>query len=200
MKLRQWERSWGRFTPDTFLRRNKPQINHPIRQLILEEARKSGNLVLEVGCGTCISYPLYKKAGIHYTGIDITEKFIEYAKSVYKGIDARVGSILDLPFKDGSYHTSYAKSVLDHMHPQDIGKAITELARVSRVKMMVAFDYEPTSEPALIRFDTRKKFYANRYNEGEVLGLLRGVKGVKSLRIIKNIGFNKMALYIVEKA
>ena len=134
-----------------------------------------------------------------YTGVDITEKFIKYAKSVYKGIDARVGSILALPFKDGSYHTAYAKSVLDHMHPQDIGKAISELGRVSRVKVMVAFDYAPTDEPALIRFEPRKKFYANRYNEREILGLLRGVKRFKALRVIKNIGFNKMSLYIVEK-
>ncbi len=198
MKLRQWEQSWAKFTPDTFLRRNKPQINHPIRQLILEEAR-SGGAVLEAGCGTCISYPLYRKAGIRYTGVDITEKFIEYAKSVYPRIDARIGSILSLPFKDQSYPTAYAKSVLGHMHPQDISQAITELARVSRFKMMVAFEYAPTSEPALIRFEPRKKFYANRYNEGEVVALLRGVKGVKSLRIIKDIGFNKMALYIVEK-
>jgi ubiquinone/menaquinone biosynthesis C-methylase UbiE len=199
MKLRPWETGWQGFSPRTFLRKNKPQIRHPIRTIIFNEAVKSGKTVLDVGCGTCIDFPLYMKAGLKYTGIDITEGFITYAKSIYPKMDARVGSILALPFKNGSFHVTYSKSVLDHMHPQEIGKAINELWRVTARKMMIAFDYAPLPKPQLIRMGARRKFYANRYDERDIVKTLRGLKDFKELRTMKNIGYNKMALYIVER-
>ena len=196
-ELRDWEKGWVNFSPDIFLRKNQPQIEHPIRKIIFDEVVNSGKSVLDAGCGSCMDYPRYKKQGIKYTGVDITEHFIDYAHSIYPEIDARFCSILSLPFKDNSYDVVYSKSVLDHMHPNDIDNAIKELWRVSRRKMMLAFDYAPVNKPQLIVFG--KKFYANRYDERELTKTIRGLNGFKELRIKRNLGYNNMSLYIVEK-
>jgi len=198
-KLRVWERGWRGFSPSIFLRKNQPQIEHPIRQIIFDEVVKSGKTVLDAGCGSCIDYPRYKKHSIKYTGIDITEPFIKYAKSIYPEIDARLGNIIALPFKNESYDVVYGKSVLDHMHPNDTENAIKELWRVARNKMMLAFEYAPTNEAPLIITEPKKKFYANRYNEEELKKIIRELKGFKNLIIKTEIGYNNMALYIVEK-
>ena len=198
-KLRRWEKGWRGFSPSTFLRKNQPQIEHPIRQIIFEEAVKSGKTVLDAGCGSCIDYPRYKKHGIKYTGVDITKHFIEYAKSIYPEIDVRFGSVLALPFKNESYDAVYCKSVLVHMHPNDIENAIKELWRVARNKMMLAFERTPTNEAPLIITEPKKRFYVNRYNEEELKKIIRELNGFKNLIIKTKIGYNNMALYIVEK-
>lgn len=46
--------------------------------------RKDEVRILDLGAGTCLFFELFKnKPNIHYTGIDISEPMLEYAKSIY---------------------------------------------------------------------------------------------------------------------
>jgi ubiquinone/menaquinone biosynthesis C-methylase UbiE len=46
------------------------------------------------------------------------------------GVDAHVGSVLDLPFADGSFDAVWTMSTLLHVPDESIDRALTELVRV----------------------------------------------------------------------
>lgn len=186
----EWQRSKGR----EFLREER-QIRHLIRKLIVQNAR--GGTVLDVGCASCIDYPYWNQAGVHYTGLDLTPKFLEYAESLYPGIELVEADAADIPIIDGGVCTSYCKDVLEHLPPERVKSVMSEMWRVCSQRMMIAFYIPPTNDPEEIRFE--KGHYFNRYNRGQVEGLIRGMRGFKSLEVIENVGYNNSALYIADR-
>jgi SAM-dependent methyltransferase len=197
---RPWELWWEeRANPKSFLRQ-PGQIDHPIRAKIVEEA--SGILgsesILDVGCATCIDYPLAKEAGLRYTGVDINGKFIEHAKALHPGIDAIQGDAFNLPFQDRSYDIDYCKDLLEHLPPGGYEKALREMWRVARKLMLIAFFIPPIEGPTKHGI-TSGGFYRNQYNRDEIVGFLKGLKGFGELRVIEDLGDNRSSLYIIEK-
>lgn len=78
--------SYGRYSPDRLTK---------IAEFVSDESS-----VLDVCCGPCNLYPLLKKKNVTYTGLDLSEHFIQYARR--RGIDARLFDLLqdDLPEKE----------------------------------------------------------------------------------------------------
>lgn len=96
---------------------------------------REGEAVLDVGCGNARTFALFKGKGIHYAGVDVSEKLIEQAKERLKGEDARfkVGDILDLPVPDGRYDAVLAVAVVHHIPSFSYRvQAVQELARAAR--------------------------------------------------------------------
>lgn len=204
MTKRDWEKWWVEKAAADFPRRSKyvagmtittPTPESPVRKIIVEEALKSGDTVLDGGCATCIDYELFKDTEIKYTGVDITDKFLDYAKQLYPEIDVRHASIINLPFLDESYDTVYFKSIIEHIHPDEWRAAITEGWRVAKHKFMLCFVLKPWDAPAEYK-QTKELFWNNHLNRQELYDHLKSI-GVGKITYHKDIG--RHDLYIMEK-
>lgn len=83
--------------------------------------------VLEVGGGEGeLARRVVKELGAELVGVDQSERMV--AIQLEKGIDARVGTVEQLPFADGAFDTAIAAWMLYHV--EDLDGALSELARV----------------------------------------------------------------------
>lgn len=190
IKRKPYEDFWeGGVHPDFM--DGKEQRNHPTRLRVFEEAKKVGNSVLDVACDSCVDYLRFKEAGMSYTGIDITPRFIKHAKELYPGIDARVATAFDLPFPDGSYDSVYCKALLEHLPPpgedtegNPIGykQVLNEMWRVARKLMMVVFYIPTNNRPQKYNY-THAGHYEQAYNTQELTNFINNLKGFKGLEI-----------------
>ncbi len=98
---------------------------------------KPGMRLLDAGCGIggtarCIA----SERGCHVTGVDLTPDYVEVARLLTERVglsrlcDFRVGSVLDLPFADGSFDGAVTFHAA--MNIADREKFYSELARVVR--------------------------------------------------------------------
>lgn len=87
--------------------------------------------VLDVPVGTGRFVPIYREKGLRCVGIDISPGMIAEAKRKYLLLEARVGSIFDLPFEDISFGTAVCSRLLNWFYPKDMARAIAELRRVA---------------------------------------------------------------------
>ena len=190
IERKPYERFWERVHPDYF--RSPEQVEHPARKRIVEEASKVGSSALDIGCDSCVDYPLFKRAGMSYTGIDITEHFIERAKELYPGIDARVGTAYNLQFPDVSYDSVYCKDLLEHLPPDGYKKVLREMWRVTRKLMMISF-YLPTKDSPTEYHLTASGYYSQSYNEREIVGFIMDLENFGGLEIDRSVGCLYMA-------
>jgi ubiquinone/menaquinone biosynthesis C-methylase UbiE len=85
--------------------------------------------VLEVGGGEGeLAERLVREFGVALVGVDQSRRMVELQRA--KGIDARIGDVVQLPFADGEFDVTVAAWMLYHVH--DIDRALGELARVLR--------------------------------------------------------------------
>lgn len=94
----------------------------------LTERYGRGKDVLECGCGTGLLLERIAEFARRAAGIDLSPGMLELAKS--RGLDAREGSVTALPFENESFDVTCSFKVLAHV--PDIGKALAEMARVTR--------------------------------------------------------------------
>lgn len=190
MKLREWERYWERSAPDEFML-NELQLKHPIRKVMAEEA-KIGKNVLDVGCGRGLSYPSFKEAGIKYVGVDLTKKFLDFARKTFPTIEVYEANALDLPFTDRSFDTVCCKDLIEHIHPQDVPQVIREMWRVTKLKMLIAFFLPPSEVGSHVHLH-RDKYWNNMYNVHDLERLFKKLKlGEGEIRIIPNYAAIKL--------
>lgn len=83
--------------------------------------------VLDIGCGTGEFSTLYKNHD--YTGIDISSRYIEFAKKHHKGKFA-VMDATTLQFPDQSFDYVLIMAILHHLSDQDVAKVLSEAKRV----------------------------------------------------------------------
>jgi SAM-dependent methyltransferase len=90
-------------------------------------AEGSARRVLEVGCGPGeLAARIMRELGAEVVAVDISPRMVELARE--RGVDARVGDAVDLPFADGEFDCAVAAWMLYHV--SDVDRALAELARV----------------------------------------------------------------------
>jgi ubiquinone/menaquinone biosynthesis C-methylase UbiE len=94
--------------------------------LLKSEHRHS---VLEIGCGSGIDGLKFVQAGIHFTGIDLSEAQVRLATA--RGLNASVASARKLPFADAAFPALWTMSTLLHVPNRDIDDVVRELVRVA---------------------------------------------------------------------
>jgi SAM-dependent methyltransferase len=83
--------------------------------------------VLEVGCGPGeLAARIQDELGADVVAVDISPRMVELARG--RGVDARVGDVMELPFAAGECDCAVAAGMLYHVPDPD--RALAELARV----------------------------------------------------------------------
>lgn len=88
--------------------------------------------VLEVGCGNGKTLAALRGIGCRVVGIDFSAEAVGSCKTLVPDADVRVGDILDLDLDDGSFDAVVLFHVLEHVLPEDMPKASSEIRRVLR--------------------------------------------------------------------
>lgn len=115
------------------------QLEHPGRKRVAELVLANSKSVLDVACGVGVDYHLfYKDNGIKYMGIDVTEKFIDVAKS--NGVPCMMANALKLPFPDKSFDSVICKDLLLHLPPNAWRTVLSEMARVAKKQVVILDD------------------------------------------------------------
>lgn len=84
--------------------------------------------LLEVGVGEGVVADHLEKEGVTVTTVDIAE-------DLHPDV---LGSVTELPFEDNSFDAVLAAEILEHIEFRDVGKALREIARVSRVHAIIS--------------------------------------------------------------
>lgn len=106
------------------------------------------NDVLECGCGTGLILERIAGFARRASGIDLSPGMLSVAKA--RGLDVREGSVTALPFEDATFDVTCSFKVLAHV--PDLGKALSEMARVTRKGgVMLCEVYNPLSFRALAK-------------------------------------------------
>jgi SAM-dependent methyltransferase len=83
--------------------------------------------VLEVGCGWGeFAASVVARTGAELVAVDISPRMVELARA--RGVEARVGTVEDLPFDDETFDVAVANWMLYHV--PDLDRGVSELARV----------------------------------------------------------------------
>lgn len=103
----------------------------------------TGNKILDIGCGPGTFVNILTTRGFEAVGIDITPKFIVFARKNYQG-KFLMADATKLPFESKSFDTVFVRSVLEHLD-NDI-KALKEALRVGNKVIIIVPQLTP---PAL---------------------------------------------------
>src|SRR5579872_1308055 len=94
-----------------------------------EFAEHSGELILEVGCGSGCDLLQFAKYGAIAHGIDICEEHLRLAKQRVAGAaEVNYGDGRDIPYSDESFDYVYSHGVLHHC--DEPAKVVSEILRV----------------------------------------------------------------------
>jgi ubiquinone/menaquinone biosynthesis C-methylase UbiE len=104
--------------------------------------------VLEVGCGTGLILERLAAQCRAAKGVDLSEGMLEKARA--RGLDVQFGTATEIPFDNESFDVTCSFKVLAHV--PEIGKALSEMVRVTRRGGHVLAEfYNPWSLRALAK-------------------------------------------------
>ncbi len=83
--------------------------------------------VLDLGCGPGILTDYFRRKGAKISGVDISKKEIEIARSEFKGIDFKVASAYKLPYPPNTFDMVISSWVIHYL---DLDRALKEVRRV----------------------------------------------------------------------
>jgi len=198
--IKPWEKYW-KTLPAPFLREKYKKDPNPQYDEIAEVLSKIGGSTLDIGCASCIMYQLLKSKGIDYTGLDITEKFLEHARKLYPEVDTRQGSILNIPFPTRSFDTVFCKSLMMHLNPKDMPKAIAEMMRVASRYAIIGFRRAPgNTYLKQIRYKDQGGCFYVTYLREDVEKAIKANSSFKSLEILPSKPYRGSAgaIYLIE--
>lgn len=102
------------------------------RSLIAETRVRSGQRVVDVGCGPgALAAELVEVVGAgNVAAIDPSPSFVEACQARLPGVEVRVGAAEALPYDDRTFDAALAQLVLNFMTDAETG--VREMARVTR--------------------------------------------------------------------
>ena len=110
-------------------------------QLALHYGLKSGDKILDVGCGK--GFLLYEFTqvvpGIEIAGVDISTYGIEHSKAEVRSF-LKHGSCVNLPYEDSAFDFVYSINTFHNLYNHELFDALTELQRVGRERRYVCVE------------------------------------------------------------
>jgi SAM-dependent methyltransferase len=99
--------------------------------------------VLEPACGSANDYRFVRSYGIarwlDYTGIDLCEKNIENARSLFPDVRFQVGNVFEIAAADKSVDWLYVHDLFEHLSAAGLQRAVAEVCRVTRRGLCLGF-------------------------------------------------------------
>jgi len=117
----------------------KPKDREILRRFA--KAIGDGRPVWDFGCGPGNTSEYLKSLGLEISGLDLSEKILEQAKTLHPGIRFQRGNILDLAFDDDSIAGVVAFYAIVHFTEEQVGTAFREVFRVLRPDGLFLFTY-----------------------------------------------------------
>jgi ubiquinone/menaquinone biosynthesis C-methylase UbiE len=146
-------------------------LNDACTEEILNNIR--GGNVLEVGCGRAyLAKRIEAKAKITACDMVISDAL----RNKYPTIDLREADIENLPFQDNEFDTVVSTHTLEHV--LDIKKAISELRRVGRKRLIIVV---PKQRPYNYTFDLHVHFFPYKW---ALLAHMTEAKGAQDMRLL----------------
>ncbi|MDP9037158.1 MAG: methyltransferase domain-containing protein [Myxococcota bacterium] len=114
----------------------------------LVERYGAGRDVLECGCGTGLLLERFAFFARSAKGLDLSPAMLARARA--RGLDAAQASVTEIPFANESFDVTCAFKVLAHV--ADVGRALAEMARVTRPGgVVIAEFYNPVSLRGIVK-------------------------------------------------
>jgi SAM-dependent methyltransferase len=88
--------------------------------------------VWDLGCGPGQTARYLKDRGVDVSGLDLSEKILEQARTLHPDVRFQAGNILGLDFEDGTLAGAVAFYALVHFTEEQVGVAFREIFRVLR--------------------------------------------------------------------
>lgn len=85
---------------------------------------------LEVGCGYGRLSPTFAEFSRHHSAVDLNREALDLARTTYPGVSFQESSASDLPFPNDYFQLVSTWTVLQHIPPDWISSACSELLRV----------------------------------------------------------------------
>jgi len=100
-----------------------------------------GKPVWDIGCGPGQTTKFLKSLGIEISGMDLSEKMLEQARTLHPEIPFRKGNILELEFENDSIAGIVAFYTIVHFMEEQVGTAFREVFRVLKPGGIFLFTY-----------------------------------------------------------
>lgn len=104
----------------------------------LDKYVKEGDSVLDIGCGNgkLFGFLAEKKKSFSYTGLDVSEKLLDYARNNYLEAELpsrefRVFDGINIPYQANSFDTVYCLATLPHLPGKEMQIKFLENIRLS---------------------------------------------------------------------
>jgi ubiquinone/menaquinone biosynthesis C-methylase UbiE len=133
----------------------KPKDQEILRRFSREIRDKKP--VWDFGCGPGHTTKYLKDLGIEISGLDLSEKILEQARTIYPEINFRKGNILKLEFDDDSIAGVVAFYAIVHFTEEQIEIAFRETFRVLKPGGLFLFTYHIGEDTILIEEFLGKK-------------------------------------------
>ena len=89
--------------------------------------------VWDIGCGPGQTVKYLKELGVKISGLDLSEKMLEQARTANPGVEFRKGNMLDLEFQERSVAAALSFYSIVHFSETQAQKAFDEIYRVLKV-------------------------------------------------------------------
>lgn len=143
-------------------------------RLLKEEHRHS---LFELGCGTGVEGLAFVRAGLHYTGVDLSGESIQVARA--HGLECSVASGRRLPFADGVFDAVWSMSTLLHVPNSRIHDVVSQLVRVAAPGAPIAVGLWSGDDDEVLNpedLDEPRRFFSRRSDD--TLHRIFGAHGV----------------------
>lgn len=108
--------------------------------------------ILEVGSNVGTQLMILQEMGFkNLTGVELQFGALELAQERSHGIGFGQATAFNLPFKDSSFDLVFTSGVLIHIHPDDVGIALSEIYRCARHYIWGYEYYSPSCESITYR-------------------------------------------------
>jgi ubiquinone/menaquinone biosynthesis C-methylase UbiE len=98
---------------------------------MLKQYAQDGDTILDVGCGDGRLIELFDGMDVAFTGVDLSQAFIDLAQKQYPHGEYLVADMAkELPFADGSFDKIYTIAAVNHIPPSQQKHTFVEFARV----------------------------------------------------------------------
>lgn len=132
----------------------------PLCEMILAVCRRGP--ILDIGCGMGLLVRELIARGVDAYAIDVAANVIDEGNRRAPG-RYRLGSVLDIPYEEASFPSIMSVDMLEHLAPEDVPRAISEMFRVVERDAFIRLDTLPDIDKRWHLTMQRRQWWDDRF-------------------------------------